>query len=123
MLQLTKAEEQVMQILWKLQKGTVQELRDQMEEPRPARTTIATLLSILETKKFVFHTNSSRVNVYEPLISRKEYSKVQLSHVLKNYFNNSFGTMASFFAKENNLSIEELEALVKESGKEPEGNK
>lgn len=113
--QLTKAEEQIMQVLWELGEGTVQDIRDRLTDAKPARTTVATVLSILGNKGFTSHTSQGRVNIYKPLISKEGYSKSQLSGLLKNYFNNSFATMASFFAKENNYSIEELDLLIKDT--------
>ncbi|MDR3061516.1 MAG: BlaI/MecI/CopY family transcriptional regulator [Dysgonamonadaceae bacterium] len=112
MLQLTKAEEQVMQILWELERGTVQKVREKFENPKPARTTIATVLSILENKGFVTHEVNGRANVYSPLIAKESYSKTQLFGIMKNYFDDSFASMASFFAKETNLSMEELDKLI-----------
>ena len=116
--QLTRAEEQVMQILWNLQEGSVQSVRDKFEDPRPARTTIATVLGILENKGFVAHTTQSRINRYVPVVAKESYSKMQLSGMMKNYFNNSFASMASFFAKENNLTIEELDELIEKTKEE-----
>ena len=118
MIQLTKAEEQVMQILWDLGKGTVQEVREKFENPKPARTTIATVLTILENKGFATHVANGRLNIYSHLVSKETYSKTQLFGVMKNYFNNSFASMASFFAKENNLSIEELDELIESTREE-----
>lgn len=115
MVQLTKAEEQIMQALWALGEGTVQDIRDQLEDPRPARTTVSTVLSILENKGFVAHNNMGRTNMYMPLIAKEVYSKSQLSGLLKNYFNNSFASMASFFARENNYSLDELDLLIKDT--------
>ena len=114
MMQLTKAEEQVMQAVWQLNEGSVQDIREAFEEPRPARTTIATMLNILETKGFVEHKTFGRVHVYYPAVSRESYSKSQLFGVMKNYFNNSFASMAHFFAKEKNLSLEQLQQLLEE---------
>lgn len=113
--QLTKAEEQIMQALWTIGEGTVQEIRDQLPEPKPARTTVSTVLTILGNKGFTSHDSLGRSNVYKPLIDKQIYSKNQLSGLLKNYFNNSFATMASFFAKENNYSIEELDQMIRET--------
>ena len=113
--QLTKAEEQIMQALWDLGEGTVQDIRDKLPQPVPARTTVATVLTILENKGFAAHDNQGRINVYRPLISKEGYSKSQLSGLLKNYFNNSFATMASFFARENNYTIEELDRLIRDT--------
>lgn len=117
-VQLTKAEEQIMQVLWGLGEGTVQDIRDRLEEPKPARTTVATVLTILENKNFASRTSQGRVNLYTPLVSKEGYSKLQLSGLLKNYFNNSFAAMASFFAKENNYTIEELDQLIKDTHEE-----
>lgn len=103
-----------MKILWKLERGTVQNLLEKFDPPKPARTTVATILGILENKGFITHENEGKVNIYAPLVKKDEYSKSQLSGIMKNYFDNSFAAMASFFAKENNLSIEELELLLEE---------
>jgi len=113
--QLTKAEEQIMQALWDLGEATVQDIRDKLPQPVPARTTVATVLTILENKGFAAHDSQGRINVYRPLISKEGYSKSQLSGLLKNYFNNSFATMASFFARENNYTIEELDRLIRDT--------
>ena len=117
-VQLTKAEEQIMQILWSLEECTVQDIREKFDEPKPARTTIATVLTVLENKGFVSHRMFGRINVYYPEIARKSYSKTQLSRMLKNYFNDSFSTMALFFAKENNLTLEEMDRILEEARKE-----
>jgi predicted transcriptional regulator len=114
-LQLTKAEEQIMQILWTIEEGTVQDILEKFEPPKPARTTVATVLSILENKEFVEHENEGKANIYSPSVKKEDYSKFQLSAVMKNYFDNSFASMASFFAKENNLSLEELDQLLEET--------
>lgn len=114
-VQLTRAEEQIMQVLWDVGKGTVQDVLEKLTEPKPARTTVATVLSILENKGFVTHTSIGRSNIYSPVIAKENYSKHQLSGLLKNYFNNSFATMASFFAKQNNYSIEELDLLIRDT--------
>ena len=111
-VQLTKAEEQIMQILWNLGEGTVQDIREKLDDPKPARTTISTVLTILENKGFAAHNSIGRINNYIPVVSKELYSKSQLLGLLKNYFNNSFSTMASFFAKENNYSVEELDHLI-----------
>ncbi len=86
MRELTKAEEQIMQILWSLGNGTVSDVREQFEEPRPARTTVATVLTILENKGFLSHTSDDRSNLYTPLITKKEYSHTQLFGMMRNYF-------------------------------------
>jgi len=119
-MQLTRAEEQVMQYLWKLKEGIVQQVRDCFNDPKPSRTTVSTILRILEAKGFVDHQTNGRIHNYFPLISKDDYSKHQLFGMLKNYFNNSFASMASFFAKESDLSIQEMEALLEETRNELE---
>jgi BlaI family transcriptional regulator, penicillinase repressor len=117
-MQLTKAEEQVMQILWDLGEGLVKDILDKFEEPKPARNTVSTVVRILEKKGFVGHKDYGKVFVYYPLVLKKEYSGKQLFGLMNNYFNNSFPAMASFFAKENDLSIKDLELLLEETKKE-----
>lgn len=114
-MQLTKAEEQIMQILWTLEEATVQDILKEFTEDKPARTTIATVLGILETKEFITHRTEGRSNVYRPIIKKDDYSKKQLFGFLKNYFDGSFSSMTSFFAKETNLSIDDLDKLLDET--------
>jgi len=109
---LTKAEEQVMQILWEMQEALVRDMVDQFQEPKPAYNTVSTVLRVLEKKGFVDHKAYGTTYVYFPLISKKEYSKFQFTNLIKNYFNGSFPKMAAFFATENNLTIQELEAMI-----------
>jgi len=114
-MQLTKAEEQVMQILWSLQEGTVQDILQEFGNNKPARTTIATVLNILENKSFAGHRTEGRTNTYYPVVSKEDYSNNQLSSFIKNYFNGSFSSMVSFFAKENNLTIDEMDKLLSDT--------
>ena len=114
-MQLTKAEEQIMQIIWNLGKGTVQDILKQFGSEKPARTTVATILSILENKGFVTHEIEGRTNIYSALVRKDEYSKKQLFGFLKDYFDGSFSSMASFFAKKSNMTIEELDELIEET--------
>jgi predicted transcriptional regulator len=118
MTQLTRAEEQVMQIVWEFEQATVQQVLEKFGQPKPARTTVATVLSILENKGFVRHENAGKTNIYSALIKKEDYSKSQLFGVLKNYFNNSFASMTSFFAKEQNLSLSDLDQLLEETREE-----
>jgi predicted transcriptional regulator len=113
MKQLTKAEEQVMQILWDLKEGVVKQVVEGFNENKPAYTTVATVLNVLEKKGFVSHRKIGNTNLFAPAVSKQEYTKVQFSSLLKNYFNGSFPKMATFFAKENNLGMEELEEMLK----------
>lgn len=109
---LTKAEEQVMQILWDVKESIVRDLVDQFPDPKPAYNTVSTVLRVLEKKGFVDHKAYGTTYVYFTLVSKKEYSKFQFTNLIKNYFNGSFPKMAAFFAKENNLSIQDLEEMM-----------
>ena len=117
-IKLTKAEEDIMQILWDLKEGTVQDILSEFEDPKPARTTIATMLSILETKNIVTHTSKNRSNVYSCIVSKDEYSQKQVKDIVKDYFDGSFSSLASFFIKKNELDINELDKLLKETQEE-----
>lgn len=121
-IQLTKAEEQVMQHVWKLKETVVKDVVDQFDEPRPAYTTVATVLSVLEKKGFVERRKIGNTNLFIPAISKTEYTKFQFSSLLKNYFNGSFPKMATFFARENQLDIADLEAILKEAEDELKNN-
>jgi predicted transcriptional regulator len=122
-MQLTKAEEQVMQILWELNEGLVKDIRDQFGDPKPARNTISTVLRVLEKKGIVSHKAYSNIHIYYPLVSKSDYSKSQLFGLMENYFNNSFPAMASFFAREKDLSVKELDELLDDTRKELKRNK
>jgi len=122
-LQLTRAEEQVMQILWDMGKGLVKDIRDRFEDPKPARNTISTVVRVLERKKYVDHKAYGNVHVYYPVVSKKEYSKNQLFRLLDGYFDNSFPALATFFAREKDLSVRELEELLEDTRKELKRNK
>jgi len=112
--ELTKAEDQVMQILWKLEKGFVKDIVEEMPEPKPAYNTISTIVRILETKGFVDHKAYGKTHEYFPLITKEKYTKFYLNNLLKGYFNGSFQNLVSFFAKENKLSAQEIEKILHE---------
>ena len=109
---LTKAEEQVMQVLWKLEKGFLREIIDAIPAPKPHQNTVATLLKILVDKEFVRITVLGRQHLYTPLVGKDEYSKRTMKQIVKGYFEGSFSNVVSFMVKENNISIEELETLL-----------
>ena len=117
-MQLTRAEEQVMQILWDLGEGLVKDIRDRFDEPRPARNTVSTVVRILEKKGFVDHKSYGNVYLYFPVVSREDYSRHQLFGLLEGYFDNSFPAMASCFAREKDLTLAEMEELINETRKE-----
>jgi predicted transcriptional regulator len=110
---LTKAEEQIMQILWEIREGIVKEIVEKFGEKQPAYTTVATVLKVLEKKGFARHKTIGNVHLYSPAVSKQEYTRVQFGTLLRDYFNGSFPRMATFFAKENNLSISELEEMIR----------
>ena len=109
---LTKAEEQVMQVLWRLEKGFLREIIDAMPAPKPHQNTVATLLKILVDKEFVSISVLGRQHMYSPLVGKEEYSKRTIKQMVKGYFEGSFSNVVSFMVKENNISIEELESLL-----------
>jgi predicted transcriptional regulator len=111
---LTKAEEQVMQILWDLDESIIKDMVSQFEEPKPAYTTVATVLRVLEKKEFVGRKKIANTHIYFPIISKTDYTKYQMTNLLKNYFNGSFPKMATFFAKENNISLTDLESILRD---------
>lgn len=121
--ELTRAEEEVMQILWELGQGVVHDLLERFPEPRPAYNTVSTIIRILEQKGFIDHKAYGRTYVYFPLISKKEYTKSYFRSMVTNYFGNSYKSLASFFTREESLSIEELEAIQKLIGEEIEKQK
>lgn len=113
MRELTKAEEQVMQILWKIRKGFVKDILEHFEEPKPAYNTVSTIVRILQEKGFVTHKAYGRTHEYVPLVTKSEYSKSHLSSFVNDYFSNSFEKMVSFFAKEKGISVKEMEEIMK----------
>jgi BlaI family penicillinase repressor len=117
-MQLTKAEEQVMQILWDMDKGLVKDIRDSFSDPKPARNTVSTVVRVLERKGFVGHKAYGNVHLYHPLVTKRDYSKSQLFGLMTDYFNDSFPAMASFFAREKDLTVRELEELLEDTKKE-----
>lgn len=112
MKELTKAEEQVMQILWKLEKGFVKDLLVEFPEPGPAYNTVSTICRILEKKGFVDHHSYGNSHQYYPLISREEYTKAYLNSFVNNYFGNSIGQLVSFFSRQNKVDIREAEKII-----------
>ncbi len=114
MKELTKAEDQVMQILWQIEKGFVKDIIEQMPNPKPAYNTVSTIVRILETKGFVDHNSFGKTHEYFPIISKDKYSKFYLNNMLKGYFNGSFQNLVSFFAKDSKLDVTDLDALVQQ---------
>lgn len=113
MKELTKAEEQVMQVIWNVGQGFANEIMAAYPEPKPAYNTVLTIIKILEKKGFVKHETFCRAHRYSPAISREEYSHRYLGSVVERYFNNSYLDLVSAFAKKENFSVEELEEMKK----------
>lgn len=112
--ELTKAEEEVMRLLWKQGKAFVKDLLDEMPEPKPAYNTVSTIIRILETKGFVSHKAYGKTHEYFPVVTQEAYSDFIMKNVMKHYFGNSFKSMVSFFAQKNQLSTKEIDELLKE---------
>ena len=111
---LTKAEEQVMQVLWKLGKGFLKDIIEETPEPKPHSNTIATLLKILVEKGYVSYEVQGRNNCYQPKISKAEYGKKSVNQLVKGYFEGSPAKLVSQFVSDNKLTLEELEALLQQ---------
>jgi predicted transcriptional regulator len=110
---LTKAEEQIMQILWQIEKGFVKQVIDLLPEPVPAYNTVSTIIRILETKGFVGHEAFGKAHQYYPLISREDYKRHATEKLLGNYFENSVESMFSFFVKEEKLDLGDVDEILK----------
>ena len=102
-----------MQVLWKIRKGFVKDVLEHFDDPKPAYNTVSTIIRILQDKGFVNHKAYGRTHEYFPVISKDDYSKSHLNSFVSNYFSDSFGKMVSFFAKENEISVKEMEEIMK----------
>jgi BlaI family penicillinase repressor len=119
---LTKAEEQVMQVLWKLGRGFLKEIIEGTADPKPHSNTIATILKILVEKGFVEYEIQGRNNLYRPKISKTEYGKKSINNLVKGYFEGSAVKLVSQFVNDNKISLQELEELLQQikSSKNPQ---
>ncbi|MEO7959977.1 MAG: BlaI/MecI/CopY family transcriptional regulator [Ginsengibacter sp.] len=115
---LTKAEEQIMQVIWKLEKAFLREIVEELPNPKPHQNTVATILKILVDKKFVGINVFGRSHQYYSLVNKDTYSKGSMRSLVKRYFDGSFANAVSSMVKENNMSIEDLELLLKQLKKE-----
>jgi len=113
MKELTRLEEQIMQVLWKIGKGFVNDILDRMPEPKPAYNTVSTIVRILEKKGFVKYTAMGKSHQYYPAVSKKDYTRNYMRRFVNNYFGNSYKEMVSFFTQEENLSLEEMDEIRK----------
>ena len=115
---LTKAEEDIMQVLWQLENANVKQIIDFMPEPKPAYNTVSTIVRILESKGFVDYKKQGKGHIYFPVLKKQDYSNQSINKLVDNYFQGSFKSMVSFFVKKNDISLDELESVLKEINKE-----
>ncbi len=120
MQKLTKAEEEIMQMLWAAGESSVTELIERMDEPKPPHSSISSIVRILEKKGFVDHRQSGRSFVYFPAIKKKDYSRYSIRRIVSDYFKGSMNELVSFLVKEENLSIKELEEIQRKLANEEE---
>jgi BlaI family penicillinase repressor len=111
MKELTKAEEEIMQVLWNLEKAFVKDIIEKLPDSKPAYNTVSTIVRILEKKGFVSHRAYGKTHEYYPLISKDDYKKKFLKSFMNRYFGNSFQEMVSFFASDRDISLQELEEI------------
>ena len=109
--ELTKAEEQVMQILWQLKEAIVKDIIEEMPDPKPAYNTVSTVVRVLEGKGFIDHKAYGNSHVYFALISDDQYKKFTFDKMMKNYFSDSYKSLVSFIVDEKDLNIKELDEL------------
>lgn len=111
--ELTKAEEQIMQALWNIGKGFAKDIHDQLKQPRPAYNTVLTVIRVLCEKGFIAYNTYGKSNEYYTTISKEKYSSQKLNTLKKNYFNNSNAELVSFFMKDSQLNLEEIDEILK----------
>lgn len=112
MKELTRAEEQVMQVLWDIQKGFVKDILEKLPDPKPAYNTVSTIVRILEKKGFVGYQAYGKSHEYFPLVEKEKYTRSYLRNFVGNYFGGSFQQLVSFFAKEEHMDLQELDELM-----------
>ena len=111
MKELTKAEEQIMQYLWKIEKGFLKDILLQCSEPKPAHNTVSTVMKALISKGFVSFETYGKMREYTPIVKKSDYFQRTFKGLVKSYFNNSVKRFASFFAGNNELSLEDLHEI------------
>ena len=110
--ELTKAEEEIMRVLWQLQKGFVKDVLAELPEPKPAYNTVSTIIRILEKKELVGYTAYGKTHEYFPLITEEEYRRFQTEQLMANYFDNSLKKLVSFFVQDKNISLTEADEII-----------
>ncbi|WP_325359541.1 BlaI/MecI/CopY family transcriptional regulator [Albibacterium sp.] len=111
--ELTRAEEEIMQKLWVLEKAFVKDIIKELPEPKPAYNTVSTIIRILETKGFVGHESFGKSHRYYPLVTKDAYKTFASGKLISSYFDNSTQNMLSFFLKKEKLDIKEMDEILK----------
>lgn len=111
--ELTKAEEEIMRVLWRIQKGFVKDVLTELPEPKPAYNTVSTIIRILEKKELVGYKAYGKTHEYYPLITEEAYRRFQTEQLMANYFDNSLNKLVSFFVKDKNISLSEADEIIK----------
>jgi BlaI family transcriptional regulator, penicillinase repressor len=112
MKELTRAEEQIMHVLWALEKAYVKDIVDRLPSPKPAYNTVSTIVRILEKKGFVDHEAFGKTHLYRPAVAKEDYTQAFLKNFVKDYFDDSYQELVSFFAKDRTLTLAELEEIL-----------
>jgi len=112
MKELTRAEEQIMHVLWALEKAYVKDIIERLPAPKPAYNTVSTVVRILEKKGFVDHEAFGKTHLYRPIVAKEDYTQAFLKNFVKDYFGDSYQELVSFFAKDRTLTLAELEEIL-----------
>lgn len=120
MQKLTRAEEQIMQVIWDLEAAFLKEIMEALEEPKPSQSTVSTIIRILSEKGFVDHKAFGKSYQYFPLVSKADYARDYMGDFVGNYFGGSFKKMLSFFIQSEEVDLETLDELMKQEGGEDE---
>ena len=123
MKRLTKAEEEIMQIIWRLERCTVSDILKDIGDPKPPHSSISSIVRILEKKEFVDHKAYGRTYEYFPIVSKDDYSKFTLTKIVNNYFEGSMNNLVSFLVKENDIDVKELSELLDNMDEDSENDK
>ena len=123
MKELTRAEEQIMQVLWRLGRGVVNDILDELPTPRPAYSTVSTIVRILEKKGFVSYKAYGKTHEYYPLVTMNEYRRDYVKSLVNRFFGSSYQELVSFFARDRNLTLAELEEIQSSLRREIEKQK
>ena len=113
MNKLTRKEEELMMILWEMEKGFVKDMLEKYPDPKPHYNTVSTLVRVLQEKGFIDHRQYGNTHEYYPLISKEEYRRHFIRYVIQDYFNNSYEDVVAYFVEENKLNTEELEGIIR----------